>query len=129
MKAVISILLIVVSFKSELFAQKVITNNFESPNSSQISLLKDCNNSLYELKYEICSQIINNSQTPSLTPPPASKFRPTTWSFVSIVWGGFILYAQVFEGISKTSDAEKVVYSIMGVGFIVYGIIGSIDWE
>lgn len=109
-------------------AERTIIKSTDFEASSYIEIKSS--KSVFELKQEILSLSEQFSVNPVPTIAPAAKWNPNVFNYISIAWGGFMIYFWTLDGSGLGStDAEKIVYGVMGAAFIIYGIIGSFDWE
>ena len=112
-----------------LFQSNYGQSESDSPNDLQnrnfINHTEESSLTFFEFKQEFLYRALNLAQNPAYPPTPSPKFRPTVFSLLSIAWGAFIIH----DTQKKENGVYKQLITILGVGFIVYGFIGSIDWE
>jgi len=124
-----NILIIIILTTAIIYPQteRANINTAESGATSYLKLTPQ--KTLLELKQEIISSYSHYSVNPIPAIAPAAKWNPNVFNYISIAFGGFMIYFWTFEGGGSNSDADKIVYGAMGAAFIIYGIIGGFDWE
>ncbi|GAB4300277.1 MAG: hypothetical protein Kow0098_27530 [Ignavibacteriaceae bacterium] len=124
-----SILIIIVLTTAIIYPQteRAVINTTEFGATSYLESTPQ--KTLLELRQKINSLSDQYSVNLTSAIAPPAKWNPNAFNYISIAWGGFMIYFWALEGGGATSDAEKIVYGGLGAAFIIYGIIGSFDWE
>lgn len=124
MKRFLLTFIVIVIITGLNYSQSHDYSKLHTKNQHTLSI-KKLPKSLYAIKNQILFNQIFNNQSPAPQPVPPPRWRPTFWSLFSVAWGGVGIYMAT----QSNKDTDKIMYSVLGAGFIIYGLIGSIDWD